>query len=109
MLRALDNLELLVLQLFFLNFVQYAVQKIKVLGRRWRSRPYNSEEARDFYGAMNTTFYYYLYNDTEEFCRYVRMSPPQFFNLLDLVGPRLHKTSKRRPLDPELRLAVTLQ
>ncbi|XP_028982555.1 protein ALP1-like [Diachasma alloeum] len=46
--------------------------------------------------------------DHEEFFSFTRVWPDQFDALVELVKPHLLKTSRRKPLETELRLALTL-
>ena len=71
---AVDILKLAVVYLYFLRLTILAMDKIQRLKRTWSTKPYISEVARDFYGALNTTFSYFFRNDTEEFCRFMRIA-----------------------------------
>lgn len=74
--------------------------------RRWWVRPIN--RSRDQHGYFTNVFEEMKATDHEEFNSFTRMWPEHFEILLDLVEPFLRKQSNRRPLDPELRLALTL-
>lgn len=74
--------------------------------RKWWVRPINrSRDEQDYetniLREMET-------QDHEEFFQNMRMWPEHFNWLLDLVRGKLEKRSKRTPLDPKLRLQVTL-
>lgn len=104
-----EVLEAVLLYLYFLRFMEVANDEFDRLGRRWWVKPYNQEQRRELHGALNETFLYFKFNDTEEFYRFTRMTPPQFEVLLELVSPNLEKHSMRTPLSPEMRLAIVLQ
>lgn len=104
-----DYLEVALLYMYFVNFMTISMEEIRILGRRWWVHEYNTHERREIHGAFNLTFMYFKHNDSEKFYNFVRMTPPQFQYLLDIVAPFLVKRSWRQPLDPQLRLAVTLQ
>ena len=48
-------------------------------------------------------------NDSEKFYDILHMTPAQFEYLYNLVKPKLLKRSRRKPVHPELKLALTLQ
>lgn len=77
--------------------------------RRWWVRPIN--RSRDIRGFYLTLFRELKNTDHEEFYVYTRMSPRSFDYLLNLIRPMLLKRvrrGRRLPLDPELKLALTL-
>ena len=46
----------------------------------------------------------------EDFVNYMRMQPAMFFELLQRITPRIRKsTCYRKPLEPGLKLAITLR
>lgn len=63
---------------------------------------------RTTYGAYETLFLYYANFDEEEFLRMNHLTVDQFQKLHRIIGPRLVKRSRRRPLSTELRLALAL-
>lgn len=101
--------ELAQLYLEYLEIGQAIVNEVRYMGRRWWAKPFNHPQQRENFGALNQMFLYYKFNDTEAFYTFVRMTPPQFEHLMELIGHRLDKHSRRTPLTPELRVAITLQ
>lgn len=74
--------------------------------RRWWIRPINRPKVQQGYQTnllkeMET-------QDHEEFFNNFRMWPEHFNWLLSQVQAKLQKRSRRTPLDPKLRLQVTL-
>ena len=53
-------------------------------------------------------YMYFKLQDYEEFQRFVGMTVQQFSHLHTMVEPLLLKSSRRKSLPPELRLAITL-
>lgn len=104
-----DYLEVALLYIYFVNFMTLSIDEIKKIGRRWWVHEYNYEQRRNLLGAFNMTFMYFKHNDSEKFYNFVRMTPPQFEYIYNIVRPHIEKHSWRTPLDPQLRLAVTLQ
>lgn len=81
----------------------------KVIHRRWWVRP--TDQSRNTHGFQLTRFRELKVSNQEEFYLYTRMFPHIFDRLLNLVRPVLLKNvsrGRRRPLDPELKLALTL-
>lgn len=74
--------------------------------RRWAVRPVN--QRRNELGEFVTLFHE-IKNDEVYFFKYTRMNSDCFNYLLTLVKPYLLKRSRRQPLSPEYRLAVTLK
>lgn len=77
--------------------------------RRWWVKPFIKEMNRNMFGAYETAFLYFFENDHEEFYDMVRMTPDDFEELHNVIGPHLRKFSRRRPLSTRLRLALTLK
>lgn len=75
--------------------------------RRWGVRPALRDRRNK--GEFKTCFLKYKLIDHEWFFMYTRMTPTQFDNLLNIVGPLLEKSSNREPLNPAQRLAMTLR
>ncbi|XP_018361253.1 PREDICTED: uncharacterized protein LOC108759992 [Trachymyrmex cornetzi] len=74
--------------------------------RRWWVRPINRN--KDEQGFLLNLIREMEIQDHEKFYRTFRMWPEQFNWLLDQVQDKLQKRSRRTPLDPKLRLQVTL-
>ncbi|XP_071579909.1 uncharacterized protein [Temnothorax nylanderi] len=74
--------------------------------RRWWIRPIN--RPRNEQGYATNILREMETQDHEEFFQNMRMWPEHFNWLLDVVRGKLEKRSKRTPLDPKLRLQVTL-
>jgi len=74
--------------------------------RRWWVRPIN--RAKDQFSYRTHFMREIETQDHEEFYHNFRMWPEQFNWLLDRVRGQLQKRSRRTPLDPKLRLQVTL-
>lgn len=74
--------------------------------RRWWVRPIN--RSKDQFGYRTNLVREIETQDHEEFYHNFRMWPEQFNWLLDRVRDKLLKRSRRTPLDPKLRLQVTL-
>lgn len=77
--------------------------------RRWWIKPHIAPNMRDTFGAHKKLFKYFLISNHEEFFKFTRMSVQQFEHLNNLLAPRLQKRSRRKPLPPEIRVAVTLR
>ena len=77
--------------------------------RRWWVKPHIRDHLRGQFGAYEIVFLYFANYDHEEFHRITRMIPDQFNALHDALKNRLLKTSRRRPLSTELRLALALE
>lgn len=74
---------------------------------RWWVRPINVDRCAK--GAFRNLFDEIKNTDGEMFFKYTRMTPDQFDTLLALVRPKLLKRSRRKPLSPGLRLAMTIK
>lgn len=105
-----DNLLLFfaAMQLFGLGlYNKWRKKKTKCwINRRWWVRPINVR--RGEYGDFVTLFTE-LKEDADLFFRYTRMDVDTFYELLEMVRPYLQKTSNRKPICPEQRLAITLR
>lgn len=91
--------------------ILFCVKKYKNISKKrscW-TKNHLKEEVRSMYGAYSTVFRYFKFKDEEEFYCFVGMSVNDFEHLLTLVGPRLQKSSPRKPLAPELKLAAVLK
>lgn len=77
--------------------------------RRWWVRPWISR--RPEMGIYNNLLRELRAEDPASFINYLRMPPEMFDELLARLGPRLTKkeTNWRKPLDPGLKLALTLR
>ncbi|KAK3925156.1 Lipoprotein-releasing system ATP-binding protein LolD [Frankliniella fusca] len=84
--------------------VCYLWRKERTNRRYWRHPSLVLEE-----GEYNTLFTYYKENCHDRFFRYCRMEVWQFDELLNLLRRRLSKRSRRQPVPPEERLAMTLR
>ena len=77
--------------------------------RRWWVRPWirRREELGEYHRLMREL----QLEDRDAFKEYMRMSPEEFFEILDRVGPRIKRqdTTFRKALDPGLKLAATLR
>lgn len=74
--------------------------------RRWWVRPTYVKRNQD--GFYEKTYKYIKENDEELFFNATRMNRTQYDLLLNLVAGYLKKTSIRKAIEPECRLAVTL-
>lgn len=95
--------------LIYVTFMLHLCERKLINIRRWWTKPHLRDAIRDQFGAFNCIFSYFKHHDTEEFYKFVGMSPEQFNKIFTLVRPHLQKRSRRRPLKPELRLAATLK
>ena len=79
--------------------------------RRWWCRPWLSTRRREKYGLYDQLMVELRREDTETFRNFMRMPPEMFDEILDRVGPRLRKkyTNFRLPLEPGMKLAITLR
>lgn len=101
--------DFILLNLYFLRFLDNSEYCLKYSSRRWWVKPFNRENERQAFGALEKIFLYYKHNDSEAFYKFTRMTPPQFQYLYTRVRPHITKRSYRQPLPPQLRLAVTIQ
>lgn len=92
-----------------LNIVHRCLDQLQIPLRRWWVKPHIRNIMRDNYGAYEMLFLYYANNDSEEFFNMVRMDVESFWKLYNMLHLRLRKTSVRKPLSGELRLALTLR
>ncbi|XP_043466356.1 uncharacterized protein LOC122501147 [Leptopilina heterotoma] len=113
--RKESNMELYFLftliTLQFFNIVYQYRRLNELFGfvvRRWWVRPHIQDAVRELFGAYEALFRYYAENDQEEFVKMTRMTPWDFEELHNIVGPHLQKFSFRRPLPTRLRLALCL-
>jgi len=82
-------------------------QRVRGHGRRrWWVRPVNQN--KEVQGYRSNLIRELETQDHEEFYNNFRMWPEHFNWLLDQVKDKLQKRSWRTPLDPKLRLQVTL-
>lgn len=85
----------------------YEVQKRKRKRyRRWWVRPCN--RLRNLEGAFEKIFLKYKQTDHEMFYKMTRLTVDLFDELLEIIGPHIHKISYREFLSPEFRLAFTI-
>ncbi|XP_041464135.1 putative nuclease HARBI1 [Lytechinus variegatus] len=76
--------------------------------RRWWVREWILRRPR--FGQYETLMRELEAEHAADFKSYLRMVPQMFYELLDRVGPRIAKTTTHRtPLDPGLKLAITLR
>ena len=98
--------------LYMLCAAQVAVLCIKLhvlrrrRARRWWVRPLL--RGRPVFGFYYTGLNFMRDFDQEEFFQYTRMNRAKLDELVCRVSPFLRKTSIRRPLPCELRVALTL-
>lgn len=107
MLRLLLQTMLLALQV--MQLAETLAQQLQHAGRRWWVRPHIREPERDFWSSFIRDFQKFKHTDKEKFYDYVRMTPAQFEYVYSRVRHRLVKRSRRAPLSPQFRLAITLQ
>lgn len=107
MLRLLFQTLILALQV--MQLAETLAQQLRYAGRRWWVRPHIREAERDFCSSFIRDFGRFKHMDAEKFYDYVRMTPGQFEYVYSRVRHRLIKNSRRAPLDPQFRLAITLQ
>lgn len=101
----MDNDVLAAAALFTLTLVTLKMMKVRK-PRRWSVRPVNRN--RDITGQYR--HFLKLKNiDEEQFFIYTRMSVRNFNLLLNLISSKIVKTSNRKSLNPQHRLAMTLQ
>lgn len=69
-----------------------------------------TKTARRQFGAGNNLIAEMCLNEKNKYKNFFRMGPKAFDELLSLVGPYLKKVdSRREPISPKTRLAVTLR
>lgn len=102
-------LEILIVYLYLMYINEEIIEQLRQVRRRWWVRPDLRLPMRELNGAYMHTFLHFKHNNTEQFYNFVHMSVAQFQFLYQIVRPRLVKRSWREPLDPQLRLAITLQ
>lgn len=78
----------------------------KRLRRRWWVRPVNIN--RNSEGFQRMAFAELKLKDEEHFFKATRMTVDKFNALLILLKGRLQRFSKRKPIDEETRLSLTL-
>jgi hypothetical protein len=76
-------------------------------GRRWWVRPIF--EDHDTQGAWATLIPKMRSDDREKFYNFFAMWPEDFDEILEKVRPFITKSSRRKPICPGERLAVTLR
>lgn len=76
--------------------------------RLWTREIYTAEE-RKLKGFYNKTFKMIKEKDENEFRKLTRMGVAEFNLLLNLLKERLTKYSNRPSIEPECRLAITLE
>jgi len=89
--------------------IRTILKKKYKISRRWWIKPHLSVQIRHNFGAHQKLFKYFKTSDHEEFFKFTRMSVEQFDMLHNLLKPKLEKRSHRKPLETELRLALTLR
>ncbi|XP_043479980.1 putative nuclease HARBI1 [Leptopilina heterotoma] len=104
----LFNIILISYQWMRLLYLLDKLLKKKEFIRRWHVKPHITNMMRDTHGAYEALFLYFANCHEEEFYKMCRMNVRTFQKLHNLVGPRLQKKSRRRPLSTELRLALYL-
>ena len=79
--------------------------------RRCWTRPWLSVTRRRAFGLYDQLMVELRNEDPESFTNFMRMPPAMFDEILQRVGPRIEKqhTSFREPIEPGLKLAVTLR
>lgn len=79
--------------------------------RRYAVRPMNRRRHENGHFVLLTKDMLNLEYDHEQFFKFTRYSPSQFNELLQLVGHKLQKDTRRNPytLSPSHRLTLTLQ
>ncbi|VDI62072.1 Hypothetical predicted protein [Mytilus galloprovincialis] len=78
--------------------------------RRWWTRPWLSPERRCSFGLYDQLMTELRWEDRQSFVHFLRM-PTEMFDEILQVGPRIAKqnTFYRNPLEPGLKLAITLR
>lgn len=78
--------------------------------RRWWTRPWLSPERRRSFGLYDQLMTELRREDRQSFVHFLRM-PTEMFDEILQVGPRIAKqnTFYRNPLEPGLKLAITLR
>lgn len=95
---------------FFMSTIAVLMKKKKKRVRRYSVRPINRKRRED--GAFATLFrdMQSLEYDSDQFCRYTRMTPDVFKKLVRLVGPSIQKHRNIiTTLSPEHRLIMAIQ
>lgn len=79
--------------------------------RRWWTRPWLSPERRRSFGLYDQLMTELRREDRQSFVHFLRMPTEMFDEILQRVGPRIAKqnTFYRNPLEPGLKLAITLR
>ena len=76
--------------------------------RRWWVRPWI--ERRVLFGQYDTLMLELERECQGDFVNYLRMEPGMFYELLMRITPRIKKSTRyRKPLEPGLKLAITLR
>ena len=92
------------------GFLGYLAAAMRIATRRrcW-CRPWISR--REQLGQYHTLMRELREKDPQEFINYMRMPPEMYDYILERVGPRIEKqkTWLRQPLEPGLKLAITLR
>ena len=94
----------------YLDVHEYANQN-KRRPRRWWCRAWLSPERRRHFGLYDRLITELWREDGKSFLNFLRMPPDMFDEILERVGPRITKqrTHFRDPLDPGLKLSITLR
>ena len=79
--------------------------------RRLWSRAWLGSERRRQFGLYDQLMIELRREDQKSFVKFMRMQPEMFDKILECVGPRITKqyTFYRAPVDPRMKLAVTLR
>lgn len=102
-----SELQDMFIDVFFLKLCKMYTQlhKNKRTRRRWKTRPINTDYQTA--GYHRKVFLKIKEENHEEFFKQTRMTKSVYDLLISLIGKGLVK--KRQKIDPEERLAITLQ
>ena len=93
------------------DIVAYENRRRRRRLRRWWSKAWLGPERRRMFGLYDQLMMELRREDQRSFTNFMRMPPEMFDEILERVGPRITKqyTTFRTPLDPGMKLAVTLR
>ncbi|XP_060565891.1 uncharacterized protein LOC132724918 [Ruditapes philippinarum] len=93
------------------DIVAYENRRRRRRLRRWWSKAWLGPERRRMFGLYDQLMMELRREDQRSFTNFMRMPPEMFDEILERVGPRITKqyTTYRTPLDPGMKLAVTLR
>ncbi|XP_060561053.1 uncharacterized protein LOC132720846 [Ruditapes philippinarum] len=93
------------------DIVAYENRRRRRRLQRWLSKAWLGPERHRMFGLYDQLMMELRREDQRSFTNFMRMPPEMFDEILERVGPRITKqyTTYRTPLDPGMKLAVTLR